>query len=366
MMRFFEKIFYYQKMNRVLSHVLFWLAVLLISVNLSKYEDGKEFTYGFAFTGNGLYLIPQIVASYLLTYWVIPQFFFRKKYILALGVFFVGSYLICILARFLMVRVAEPLAGMPPEAFETNREILTDLSKLFYRYFFSVFSLAFVFMFIKLLKDQLDIQKRALTLEKQKAEAELKLLKTQMNPHFLFNTLNNIYSLSLTASPATSPSIARLAEILDHILYRCNTEFVLLSSEIALLNNYIGLEKLRYNERLEVIFNVQADQDVEIAPLIMLNIVENAFKHGAAKDSGSPFITIDLTADKTLFNFRVVNSVSRLPNQAGENQEKIGLNNLRQQLQLIYGSNYRLEIEQREKQFAVFLQIELKANQIQT
>ena len=362
-MRFFEKRFYYQKTNRVLSHVLFWVAVLLISVNISKYRDGKDFTYGFALIGNGLYLIPQIIASYLLTYWVVPQFFFRKKYMLALGSFFAGSYLICALARFLVVRVAEPLAGIPPEAFETNREILTDLSKLFYVYFFSIFSLAFVLMFIKLLKDQLDIQKRALTLEKQKAEAELKLLKTQLNPHFLFNTLNNIYSLSLTASPATSPSIARLAEILDHILYRCNTEFVPLSSEIALLNNYIGLEKLRYNERLEVTFDVQTEQNVEIAPLIILNIVENAFKHGAARDSGNPFIKIDLTADKTLFNFRVVNSVSRPPYQAGENQEKIGLNNLRQQLQLIYGDSYQLEIEQTEIQFAVFLQIEFKANQ---
>ena len=160
-MRFFEKVFYYQKMNRVLSHVLFWLAVLLISVNISKYRDGKDFTYGFALVGNGLYLAPQIIASYLLTYWVIPQFFFRKKYIRALGIFFAGSYLICALARFLVVRVSEPLAGIPPEAFETNQEILTDLSKLFYVYFFSIFSLAFVFMFIKLLKDQLNIQKRA-------------------------------------------------------------------------------------------------------------------------------------------------------------------------------------------------------------
>jgi LytS/YehU family sensor histidine kinase len=136
-----------------------------------------------------------------------------------------------------------------------------------------------------------------------------------------------------------------------------------LSSEIALLNNYIGLEKLRYNERLEVTFDVHADQNVEVAPLIMLNIVENAFKHGAARDSGRPFIKIDLTADKTLFNFRVVNSVSRRAHQAGDNQEKIGLNNLRQQLGLIYGSNYRLEIEQTEKKFVLFLQIELKANQ---
>jgi hypothetical protein len=194
-MSFFEKILHYQKTNRVWSHLIFWFVVMLVSMGNSKYRDGNDFTYRLALIGNGLYLGPQIIATYFLTYWIVPQFFFKKKHMLALTGLIAGSYVICALARFLVVRVAEPLAGLAPEAFETNREILTDIPKLFYVYFFSIFSLPFVFMFIKLLKDQIDIQKRALTLEKDKTETELKLLKTQLNPHFLFNTLNNIYSL---------------------------------------------------------------------------------------------------------------------------------------------------------------------------
>jgi hypothetical protein len=331
------------------------LAVLIISMNISKYLDGSEFTYHLALIGNGLYLVPQIIASYFLTYWVVPQFFFQKKYLLGLAGFILGSYLICILSRFLIVRAAEPLAGIAPNAFETNLEILTDLPKLLYRYFFSIFSLALVFMLVKLLKDQLDIQKRALTLEKQKAEAELKLLKSQLNPHFLFNTLNNIYSLSLSNSPVTSTSIGRLSEILDYILYKCNSLYVPLSGEITLLNNYIGLEKLRYDERLKVNFTCNVELDIEIAPLILVSFVENAFKHGAGNDTGSPVINIELNADNTSFSFIVSNSFY----PKAENPGSIGLQNLKQQLELIYPQKHKLEITQTDILFTVTLAIYL-------
>jgi sensor histidine kinase YesM len=359
MMSFVEKILDAQKKYRLLSHVLFWLTMMLIAISNSKYRDGNTFTYRFALIGNGLFLGPQILATYFLTYWVVPRFLFKKKYMVTLTGFILVSYLICVLCRFLIIRVAEPLAGTSPKAFETNREIFTDLPKLLYVYFFSIFSLAFVFMFIKLLKDQLNIQKHTLTLEKQKVVAELRLLKTQLNPHFLFNTLNNIYSLSLMSSPATAPSIARLSEILDHILYRCDQQVVPLSTEIALLDNYIGLEKLRYDKRLQVHFNKRIDQEISIAPLLMLSIVENAFKHGVGKDAGTPFIAIDMEVSESLFIFKVVNSVSYNRGSQEEINEKIGLNNLKQQLQLIYGAAHQLIIEQTDELFKVILQIDL-------
>src|SRR5471030_393338 len=242
-MNFTEDILQFHKRNRWVSHVLFWAAVLLVSISSSKYYDGKQGTYGFELTSDGLYELTEIAAAYFLTYLVIPLFFYKKKYFTAVAAFVVGSYLICVVARIIIVKVCEPLAGIAPKAFETYPEILTDLLKLLYVYFFQIFSVAFVFMCLKVLKDQLDIQKRSLTLEKEKAETELKLLKTQLNPHFLFNTLNNIYSLSFTSSPLTSESIARLAEILDHILDRCDMQFVPLSAEITLIKNYIELEK---------------------------------------------------------------------------------------------------------------------------
>jgi sensor histidine kinase YesM len=354
-MRFFENILKYQKTNRLASHILFWLAVELLSLASSRYHDGNEFSYRFALIGNGLYLLPQIIATYFLTYLVVPRFFFQKRYISTLLVFVAGSYLVCLLERFLMVRVAEPIAGIAPKTFETNLEIITDLPKLFYVYFFQVFSLPVVFMFVKLLKDQLEIQKQTLTLEKEKAEMELKLLKTQLNPHFLFNTLNNIYSLSLANSPVTSASIGRLSEMLDYMLYRCNRPQVPLSGEIDLLNNYIGLEKLRYGERLEVKFNILIEKGIRVPPLILLSIVENAFKHGAGEDTGSPIITIDLEARETVFLFKVVNSF--VPKDKKEVSSRVGLINIRRQLELIYPGRHELEITAAGHLFTVSLTI---------
>ena len=362
-MSFFEKIFRYQKGHRIASHLFFWLAVLMISITSSQYHDRDQFTYSYALIDDGLYIIPQIIATYFLSYFIIPEFFFRKKYFVTLIYFIIGSYLICVLSRFLVVRILEPMAGIAPKAFETTSEIITDIPKLLYVYFFNIFSTAFVFLFVKLVKDQLEIQKHTLSLEKEKAETQLKLLKAQLNPHFLFNTLNNIYSLSLSNSPVTSASIGRLAEILDYILYRCNGVQVPLKDEMVLLNNYIALEKLRYNDRLRVNFKTHIDHDIEIPPLILLSIVENAFKHGASEDIGNPYIDIDLAVTETAFQCTVSNSFT--PEATQKANDKIGLVNLRKQLELIYPESHSLtlSIDQAGNTFTVTLVIDLKQSE---
>jgi hypothetical protein len=360
-MNFLEKILQFHKKNRWLSHTIFWAAVLLVSISSSKYYDGKRGTYSFELISDGLYELPEIAAAYFLTYVVIPFFFYQKKYFTAIVAFVVSSYLICVAARIIIVKICEPLAGVLPKAFETYQEILTDIPKLLYVYFFQIFAVAFVFMCLKVLKDQLDIQKRTLTLEKEKAETELKLLKTQLNPHFLFNTLNNIYSLSFTSSSVTSESIARLADILDHILYRCDTQYVPLSAEIALIKNYIELEKLRYDKRLTINFDTSINREIVIAPLILLSLVENAFKHGASDDTGAPVIDIYLQVNERSFIFNIVNTVAEQKNDLeSSSTDRIGLNNLRKQLDLIYVKDYTLDVARRNKSFEVNLTIELK------
>ncbi|GGA98199.1 sensor histidine kinase [Puia dinghuensis] len=325
---------HYQQKYRPASHVVFWLGVLLLAVSNSKYHDGQEFTWRWGFIGNGIFLFPQMLAAYFLTYAIIPAFFYRRKYVWASIGFVLGSYCICLLARFLIVRVAEPLAGVAPKAFETNREIVTNISKLLYVYFFSIFSLPVVFLFVKLLLQQLRTQQRTLVLEKEKAETELKLLKSQLNPHFLFNTLNNIYALSLLNSPATSSAIGKLSEILDHILYRCEGDLAPLSEEVELLNNYLALEQLRYDQRLQLRFNSRVNGDVAIPPLLLLSLAENAFKHGASQDAGEPSIEIELEADEAGMRYCVTNSSAAPPVQEGYG--KIGLANLRKQLDILY------------------------------
>jgi len=360
-MNFLERILQFHKKHRWLSHVAYWLVVLLVAISSSKYSDGKRASYSFELITDSLYELPEIAAAYLLTYLVIPLFFYHKRYVSAVVTFLVSAYVTCVAARIIIVKICEPLAGIAPKAFETYSEISTDILKLLYVYFFQIFSVAFVFMCLKVLKDQLDIQKRTLTLEKEKAETELKLLKTQLNPHFLFNTLNNIYSLSFTSSPVTSESIARLADILDHILYRCDAPFVPLSAEIALIKNYIELEKLRYDKRLTINFDTNINQEIVIAPLILLSLVENAFKHGASDDTGAPVIDIDLRVNEQSFIFNISNTVAKQDNNIEQLPGgRIGLNNLRKQLDLIYGDAYTFDVVRRNTSFEVSLTIDLK------
>ncbi|HVS91896.1 MAG TPA: histidine kinase [Mucilaginibacter sp.] len=360
-MNLFDRFLSFHKKHRWLSHVVFWLIYLLIGVSSSKYRDGARTSYGFEFVSDAIYMPTEMIFAYAFAYFVVPQFIHRKRYLLSLSVFLVSAYITCVLGRVVIVKICEPLEGRPAKAFETYTEICTDIPKLLYNYFVDMMATASIFVFFKMVKDHLIVEKRALVLEKEKAETELKLLKTQLNPHFLFNTLNNIYSLSFTSSPATSQSIARLADILDHILYRSDTPFVPLKAEIGLINNYIELEKLRYDDRLTVNFKTDIEGEVAIAPLILLSLVENAFKHGASDDTGAPEIDINLHADEKSFTFKISNTVVKESGpDATTSTERIGLNNLRRQLELIYGNNYRLDVSRDDKRFHVELSIKLK------
>ncbi len=348
-MSVFTKIVHYSSVYRISSHILFWLVVFVVP----QYEEGM--TLRNMLIENIFCVFFYMLASYFVTYFIIPKLLRGDNYLIISLYFIVGSYLISALLRTMVIYVLEPIVRTPPFEQEPILEILTDIPVLIKVYSLQYFSLAWIFGFIKLLKDQYLIKQHTLLLEKEKMKAELNTLKAQLNPHFLFNTLNNIYSLSLVNSPITSRSIAGLSEILDHVLYRCNRAYVPISTEITLLKNYIELEKLRYDERLQVNFNHAIDEDSEIAPLILLSIVENAFKHGA--DVGRPTIDIELVLLKKQFNFKVSNAFVAKQNDSREN--KIGLTNISKQLELIYPEQHTFNLATNDNIFVASLHINL-------
>lgn len=331
--------------NPVLSHALFWLGVLLLDV-----VSGNLFKRPYANLIFGICnIIPQIMASYLTVYYLIPQYFSKKKYFQFLLWFIISAYLISVFSRILIVHVAEPLVIEEPFEQETLLEILTQAKWLALRYFPATYIMVLFFWLISFL----NFSRENLSLQKAKAANELKMLKAQLNPHFLFNTLNNIYSLSLDNSPKTSESIGKLSEILDYVLYRCESKFVPLSEEIKLLENYIDLEKLRYDERLKVNFEKQVEWDMDIAPLILLSLVENAFKHGAGEDGGSPKIDISLQSITNVFTFIISNTL--VETEMDTSKPAIGLKNIKKQLDLIYPDRYELDIDKKAHLFTVVL-----------
>ncbi len=195
----------------------------------------------------------------------------------------------------------------------------------------------------------------------KKQEAELNYLKSQTNPHFLFNTLNNIYSLSRDKSDLAPESILRLSKILRYMLYETGGEYIAIEQELKIISDYIALEKLRYDESLLINFNYDIeDMKQAIPPLLLIPLVENAFKHGAAETRSMPFVEIHLSIKNRLLGFFVKNSVDGQP--AGEGvRENIGLSNLRRQLELLY-SDYDLSVQQAESVFTAVLKINLASH----
>lgn len=343
--------------HRVLSHVLFWLAMYTVLIGRFEPYDEPYDPFLYDMIGFFFSLTYSIIFAYFIGYRILPMLLKGENYLRVIVEFVVGSYIISAFARTVTVHIEEPLIRTRPFDQESLLEIWTDVPKLFQSYFIHAISLSMVFIFLKLIKDQYAINRHALELKKQKAETELSSLKEQLNPHFLFNTLNNIYSLSLMNSPKTSPSIARLSEILDHLIYRCSSMYVPLEQEIELLNNYIELEKLRYDEGLEVKFSHNIDRNTNIAPLILISLLENAFKHGAGEEAGNAFININLSLHQNKFHFEIKNTIGS-PVQ-NKHAQGIGLINIKKQLELIYPGNHSFDTVASGEYFITSLKITL-------
>ncbi len=199
-------------------------------------------------------------------------------------------------------------------------------------------------------------KQQLLKLNEQKKTAELAALKNQLNPHFLFNTLNNLYVLALKKSEDTPKVIRKLSEILDYILYRCNESYVSLEKEIELIENYLSLEKIRYADRVKIEFCKDVTGQERIAPLLLLTFVENAFKHGVANEINQARINITISKEGEELLFKVENSKPAVTEEL-DDKESIGLQNIKKQLELLYPKAYDLVIKNGKSTFSANLKL---------
>lgn len=215
-------------------------------------------------------------------------------------------------------------------------------------------------MVIKFFKLWTIKQKAWMLAQQEKTNAELQLLKAQLHPHFLFNTLNNIYSSSLQRSPDTPGLVLKLSSLLSYMLYECKTNEVLLEKEIEIMKNYIHLEKERYGEKIDISLNIEGDiQDKYIAPLLILPFLENAFKHGTSEQLNRPWMSIDIAMKDHLLECKVVNSKNEfVPFQ----ENGVGINNVKKRLEFLYPGNYELKLADEGDFFVVSLLMQLSPN----
>jgi two-component system LytT family sensor kinase len=225
---------------------------------------------------------------------------------------------------------------------------------------FSVGSI-FFFGIIRHIYKYIKLKQATQQLRIEKQQAELNYLKSQTNPHFLFNTLNNIYSLSRDKSDLAPESILRLSKILRFMLYEAGGEYIAVEQELKIISDYIALEQLRYDESLRINFNHDIeDMKQALPPLLLMPLVENAFKHGVSETRDQPFVDIHLAVNKRQLTFVVKNSTGESPGE-GKGKDNIGHSNLRRQLELLY-TDYNLTIEQGDFVFTAVLKINLASH----
>jgi len=215
-----------------------------------------------------------------------------------------------------------------------------------------------VFCIAKFAKDYLYDDKLRRELEEWNKEAQNKLLQSQFDPHFLFNTINNLYALSLLDPGKTNLLISRFKKVLEYITEKSQKKFVAVEDEMELLENYIQLEKLRYGERLNVEINKKGDfLNEKIPPMVFFVLAENCFEHGSSLDAGNPWIKINLLKEKGNIVFRTENSKPVNGNNVKQRREGMSLQNLHKRLKLLYLQGYSLVVEDKKNMFIVDLRV---------
>lgn len=242
-------------------------------------------------------------------------------------------------------------------SFRPDTSLLKDVAA------HSQFSLTYLFFFgiVRHIYNYTKLINASKQLRIEKQEAELNYLKSQTNPHFLFNTLNNIYSLARDKSDLAPESILRLSKILRFMLYETGGDYIAIEDELKILSDYIALEKLRYDDSLIIKFNTDVeDMKHPLPPLLLIPLVENAFKHGVSETRDQPFVDIHLSVTRQQLLFIVKNSVE-VSSDIHEVKENIGLSNLRRQLQLLY-NDYDLSVQKEKSVFISALKINLSSH----
>jgi len=313
----------------------------------------------------------QIVFCYLTIYFLIPIFLQKKKYwqfsilfVLAL----IGEYWLTFFDfTYVWHNTYVWMSKSLPYFYDPNA--VKPLTPFLNRYYIIYSNVHFtgtlvscgIILAIKYYKNWYQKQRENELLMHENSQAELQLLKAQVHPHFLFNTLNNIYSLTLDNSPKAATAIIKLSGMVKYMMNEGAEAFVSVGKEINMLQDYIGLEKIRYGDRLDMTVDIhhRADDNRLIAPLLMIPFVENCFKHGASKMINKAHIHLFIDAGNEWLQFRVSNSRPDAPKKQ-EDRKKIGLLNVQKRLQLIYPENHQLEIQSSEKLFEVNMKVSLR------
>lgn len=375
-MNFYDFIFSDQRRYRLRRHILFWIAWCIYFA--VTYLVPTYWVPAYNFNGpmpqieqygvtksilriamnSSLMAVVHMALVYGIIYYFLPKYLSKSSNrigITALLCLFVISIACFNYLNFLLIFSISTRMGYFKEMPNMAYIVPIWIRQIIFNYPTIVgFALA-----IKLLKRWYIKQKETQLVIREKVNAELQLLKSQVHPHFLFNTLNNIYSFILNGSDKAPGMIKKLSSLLNYILNECNRQLVPLEKELSMIQDYIALEQIRYGDRLNLSLHIQGSpKDKMISPLLLIPFVENSFKHGTSRMLVHPWVRLDIYIEKDSLEFRLSNNK---PAQQGNESGKkgIGLNNVKKRLELIYPETHNLNIIENEMSFDVFLKVTL-------
>jgi LytS/YehU family sensor histidine kinase len=362
-------IFSDERKYRIRRHLTFWTAWWLFQGFLYSnlpFSDGQPYSARLftSMLDSLVFLSVHMFLSYSLMYFVIPRYVLKEKYIVAItwvAALFVVTAALSSFCALVVIPPLHELFGLPaskraeiPTTISIHMSLMAGL-----RGGLTIGGLA---ASIKLIKSLYMKEQRNTQLQKENIASQLQLLKAQVHPHFLFNTLNNIYSYTQNTSPEASRLVTGLSDLLRFILYECNQPLVPLAKELKMIHDYIELEKVRYGNELDLHVDLpQQTNDLYISPLLLLPLVENCFKHGTSQILDQPWISLHITIFKERhIQMKLLNGKSN-EQAAAKTSSGIGIQNVQKRLELLYPDKHELIITNEEDVFIVNLKMELES-----
>jgi sensor histidine kinase YesM len=337
--------------NRVLLlHLSFWGVYLSFFLyRVSSYQRGEELDWSRVITIATIQVIFAAIISYANYFYLLPKLLENKK-TLAYVLQFILLFAVVIAIRIIIDRYLHDLESARSNYLHSTRYLVQVVTS-------NLFIVIFVGM-LRFAKDWFELDAKRKEIEREKLMAEVNFLKAQINPHFLFNTLNNLYYLAYSKSDNTTEVIDKLSKMMRYMIYESNHPKVLLSKEIEYMQNYVSLERLRLNNETPVKFEVIGEPaDNRIAPLIFITFLENAFKHGVSNVQKECWVSVSIAVNGNTVTYTVENS--KIPERPKDPKSGIGLANIKRRLELSYPDNFELNVQDLPDRYTVQLTLNL-------
>jgi hypothetical protein len=357
-----EFIFSEKRSSRIKRHILFWIFAWLYYDFVMVMLYSEVSPRGFNTVWVELFLlVPQLLLVYPLLYFVLPRYLLNKKYVAAVFWAAIIVILSTILNKIMVLHLNDVLSTLLPKKYLVPGYAVSHYNMRIAIINTSTggFTIAALAVGLKFIKDWYLKAQRNLQLQKENMKAQLQLLTAQVHPHFLFNTLNNIYSKAQTETPGSANMIMELSNILRYVLDEGKHVMVPLENELQMIKDYINLERQRYDDKLDLYVSFPSKtENVYIAPLLLLPFIENSFKHGTSKMLNNPWINLKIELNDTSLFMKLMNGKKQSPIQHS-NHNGTGIENVRKRLDLLYKDKHTLQINEDEEVFVVNLTIEL-------